>query len=354
LAAPVASSCTVHLGGPGHAPGKLRDLLAARIAAVPSGGTIDWVTYYFRDRRLAGLLLEAQRRGVTVRVSVEGRPRAASANEAVIRMLSAPAGLGSGLRALVHTRPPFTRKRPHLHEKLYCFSHPIPHVFVGSFNPSGDEPEEEPEIVEEIRDQDRGHNLLVEIHDPPIVKALARHARRMHAAPHTLLERLSPRLLLTARSASLAIDFSPGLRRFAALRWLQRLGAGARVRIASSHLKGETAVGALVALAQRGAQVEVLAEHTQRRVPERVAQRLRQANIGVRRVEHPDRLPMHCKFILIETPAERSVLFGSFNLTERSLHFNHEICVASSSPDLFAVFEQLWETLEVHAVQADG
>jgi len=31
-----------------------------RMAAVPAGGEIDWVTYYFRDRRLAHALLDAR------------------------------------------------------------------------------------------------------------------------------------------------------------------------------------------------------------------------------------------------------------------------------------------------------
>ena len=43
--------------------------------------------------------------------------------------------------------------RPRLHEKLYCFSHPSPVAFVGSFNLSSDSPEDEPEVIEIIGDQ---------------------------------------------------------------------------------------------------------------------------------------------------------------------------------------------------------
>ena len=62
-----------------------------------------------------------------------------------------------------------THWKPHLHEKLYCFSHPRPVALIGSFNPSGDDPEEQPEIIDEIGDQDLGHNVLVAIYDPALV-----------------------------------------------------------------------------------------------------------------------------------------------------------------------------------------
>jgi len=79
---------------------RLRDLLAECVAAVPPGGSIDWVTYYFRDRRLAEELLRAHRRGVKVTVTLERHPRTAHANEAVIAMLSGPNGLSAGFRTL--------------------------------------------------------------------------------------------------------------------------------------------------------------------------------------------------------------------------------------------------------------
>ena len=61
----------VHFGGPDRPAGALRDVLAERIAAVPAGGAIDWITYYFRDRRLAQDLIAARHRGVDVRVTLE-------------------------------------------------------------------------------------------------------------------------------------------------------------------------------------------------------------------------------------------------------------------------------------------
>jgi len=85
----------VHFGGPDLPVCRLRNLLAERIAAVPAGGAIDWVTYYFRDRKLAGELLRAHHRGVRVTVTLEKHPRTSHANEAVAAMLSGQGGLGS-------------------------------------------------------------------------------------------------------------------------------------------------------------------------------------------------------------------------------------------------------------------
>jgi hypothetical protein len=136
----------------------LRDLLAERIAAVPPGGTIDWVTYYFRDRMLAEELIRAHRQGIKITVTLERHPRTAYANEDVIGMLSGPNGLGEGFRTVslqrVPTSPRIVRK-PHLHEKLYCFSHPRPIAFIGSFNPSGNGPGDDPAIIER-----EGHRYL--------------------------------------------------------------------------------------------------------------------------------------------------------------------------------------------------
>ena len=143
----------VHFGGPDMPAYRLRDLLEERIAAVPSGGAIDWVTYYFRDRRLAEALIQAQHRGVKVTVTLERSPRTASANKMVEAMLSGENGLGAGFRSLSLPRVPTPVGivwKPHLHEKLYCFSHPKPTAFIGSFNPSGDSPEDQPEILREI------------------------------------------------------------------------------------------------------------------------------------------------------------------------------------------------------------
>ena len=150
------------------------------------------MTYYFRDRRLAEDLLRAHRRGVKVTVTLEKQPRTGHANESVTEMLAGQNGLGAGFRSLFQRRirVPFIKK-PRLHEKLYCFSHPNPTAFIGSFNPSGDGSEDDRAIIEEIGDQDRGHNVLVGITDPVLVGRLVAHARLLHRARCIMLYRFS-------------------------------------------------------------------------------------------------------------------------------------------------------------------
>ncbi len=337
----------VHFGGPDLRPTLLRDVLAERVAAVPAGGEIDWVTYYFRDRRLAQALLDARRRGVRVALTLEAHPRTAHANHAVVRLLSGADGLGEGLRLVRHAR--VFRRRPHLHEKLYCFSHPQPAAFIGSFNPSGDQPELEPEIVAEIRDQDRGYNVLVELRQRTVVNGLVAHARGLHRSRHGLLERFSAAANDRLRGDDVEIFFLPSRRRRPLLAQLRQVGAGAVVRIAASHLKGPTAARTLLELAERGARVTILAEETRRRVPESMEARLMDAGITIRRLVHPAGLPMHDKFVLIEDDGQRRVVFGSFNWTERSFRLNHEIGAICADRDVFETFAARWQALEAQA-----
>ncbi len=337
-----------HFGGPDLPPRRLRDLLETRVHAVPAGGRIDWVTYYFRDRRLAEALIEARQRGVAVRLTLEGRPRTAHASDRVVARLSGPEGLGKGLRIVrmwpIPT-PPGKLRHPHLHEKLYCFSHPEPLALVGSFNPSGDEPEEDPAVIEEIRDQDRGHNLLVAFRDLRLVEGLLAHADWLHRTRLPgLLGALAPvnRPLV---SGATEVHFLPHVGRHPLLRQLTGLGRNARVRIAGSHVKGAGVVRALTGLVRRVAAVDLVAEQTERRVPSRVEEALRAAGIRFRRTADPEGLPMHNKFVLAEDGDRRWVAFGSFNWTTRSFWVNREILGISSDPDLFAAFDERWQAL---------
>jgi len=345
----VDNSCyEVHFGGPDMPAYCLRDLLAERVAAVPSGGSIDWVTYYFRDRRLAGELLRAARRGVRVHVTLERHPRTAHANDAVIAMLSGPDGLGEGLRTISIaglTALSWIRKEPHLHEKIYCFSHPEPTAFIGSFNPSGDLPEEDPEIIREIGDQDRGHNFLVGIRDPVLVEKLVEHVRCIHRIRHVLWYRFSASANRTIRGMDTDIYFWPRIRSHPVVRFLMGLGKGTRLRMAASHLKGGVVVNAIIRMARQGIEIEILAEPTLRRVPEKVEQQLIHAGIPIRRVTHPGHLPMHNKFVLAEKNGRRWVIFGSFNWTTRSYWLNHEVGAISANGRLFDAFAGRWEIL---------
>jgi hypothetical protein len=338
----------VHFGGPDMPAYRLRDLLAERIAAVPSGGAIDWVTYYFRDRRLAEDLLRAQRRGVKVTVTLEKRPRTAYANETVVEMLSGRRGLGSGFRTLSVTGALAALGgilKPHLHAKLYCFSHPRPIAFIGSFNPSGDGSEDDRAIIDKIGDQDRGHNVLVGLADPMLVGRLVEHARWIHQAKCIMLYRFSKNANQAVRGKDTEIHFWPRVRPHPVLQFLSQLGAKARIRIAASHIKSTSVVKALTGLAYRGAVVEILAEPTLRRVPVKVEGMLTQAGISFRRVTHLEGLPMHNKFVLAEKGSQRWVMFGSFNWTSRSYWLNYEIGAISTNDQLFDAFAERWEVL---------
>ena len=336
-----------HFAGPQHAPGRLRDLLAERVAAVPAGGSIDFVTYYFRDRRLAHELLAARRRGAAVRVTLDGRPRTRSANQAVIGLLSGPDGLGEGLRVVRGGK----LLRPRLHEKLYCFSHPTPVALVGSFNPSGDVPEADPALLQEIGDQDRGYNLLVELREPELALALARHARALHEAPHGPFDRFAPSANRPVRFGDLEVHFWPRVTPHPVVSLMREAGPGARVRLVTSHLSGPSALRTLTGFARRGLALEVLVGGTERRVPSRIEAGLAAAGVPVRRVLHPEGLPMHDKFLLVEASGRRWLVFGSFNWSEPSRRFNREIGVIARQSPLFDAFAARWSEL---AEQASG
>jgi len=340
-----APFCEVYFGGPDVRACRLRNLLAERVAAVPAGGSIDWVTYYFRDQLLADELLKAHRRGVKVTVTLEKRPRTPHANEIVAGMLRA---MGNGFRSLSLSgglAPLGSMWKPHIHEKLYCFSHPSPIAFIGSFNPSGDSPENDRAIIDEIGDQDRGHNVLVGITDSVLVGRLVAHARWFNRSRSLTLHRFSGIANRAVKGNDTLIHFWPRIRPHPVAQFFSRLGAGARIRIAASHIKGARVVKSIIGFAQNGAALEILAEPTLRRVPMAAERMLVQAGIPFRRVSHPARLPMHNKFVLAEKGSQRWVVFGSFNWTMRSYWLNSEIGAISTNAKLFEAFAKRWEVL---------
>lgn len=327
----------VHFGGPEH-PNHLREVLAERIAAVPPGGNIHWITYYFRDRNLAKILLDAHRRGVKITVCLAARPRTCHANDAVIAMLAGPNALGDGLRAISLPAIPALPGRAwglQLHEKLYCFSHPEPVAFIGTFNPSGDDPEDRPDIIREIGDHNRGYNVLVGLKDPVLTQQLADHARSLHRSPLGLCHRFSAAANQRLVTKDTSIYFWPRSTRHPLIQFLNRFGRGARVRIAASHLRSSSAVNVIIALARRGANVEILTEPTLRRVTARAEQRFNAAGIGFTRVTDLGGAPMHFKFVLIEQANQAWSIFGSFNWTKPSFWLNYEIAAISTDPVVF-------------------
>lgn len=332
-------------GGPDRPARCLRDLLEERIRAVPAGGEILWVTYYFRDEGLASALLQARKCGVQVRVAMEGNPRTAAVNHGVLRLLGRDGGLGRGLRAIRHRLADnrfFRTSR--LHEKLYYFSHPEPSVLVGTFNPSGNQPED-PAVIEKIGDQDRGHNVLVEIRDPALVSELYQHAESLFAAPHGPWERFLQRNNRIITSGDTRVLFFPRCQWSPFDNLFEGLVAGDRLRIAVSHLNDRRICQRLLNLAGQGVNLEIIAHDTKRRVPSWVERAMHTNNIVFRRYAHPKGLPMHNKFILFEAGTTKTLAFGSMNLSVRSLHTNHELLVISRNADLYAAFEWRWQQM---------
>ena len=341
---------SAHFGGPDRPPGVLRELLLERVASVPCGGSIDWVTYYFRDRSLAAALVAAHERGVDVRVTLEGRPRSVHANDRVIRLLEAPlAGKLRVVRSAIDGKPLSKLLRSRLHAKLYCFSHPEPVAMVGSFNPSGDHPEEDSELIEEIGDHDRGHNALVELRVPELVDPLARHARRLHTSNLGPWRRLLPSANRKVEHAGVSIHFWPRASFHPIRRYLLSLPTGSHVRLAASHLSGVSAERMLLRMVDRGLRIEVFTDQTDRRASPALEKRLSAAGVVLERVVYDEWIPMHNKFALVESGSERSVIFGSFNWSRPSQRYNHEIGVIARDRELFGAFAARWEVLAKQA-----
>lgn len=339
----------VHFGGPDQPVGILRDMLEGRIDAVPANGSIDWVTYYFRDRRLAHALLRAHRRGVHVKVALSRRTRTAQANADVIAILAGKEGIGDGLRLISLPGLPTPVGRglwSRLHEKLYYFSHPRPIVFIGSFNPSGDVPESRPDIVQEIGEHDCGWNALVGITEPTLVAGLLVHAQRMHSRTPGLFYRFGTESRGVLEASGASIFFWPRLGTHPVLRRLEELSPKAHVRIAASHLSARSAIDVMLRLARRGVRLEILTEPTLRRVTLSAEKRLRDAGVCFTRLASAEAVPMHLKFVLVLDDATQWTAFGSFNWTLPSMHLNHEIAVISSDRRLFDIFAERWAALD--------
>lgn len=337
LLAATAPHLRAHFGGPDRQVGALAHLLKLRIDAIPPGGEIHWITYYFGNESLARSLLEASKRGVNVRVAIDARPRRAHVNAKVSNILGESGGLLDGFRLLRHTLP------CHVHEKLYFFSHPQPTVFAGSFNPSRNAADT-PELLLDIGDQDRGHNFLVEIVDSAAVSFLRAHMDCMHDGPHGLFERFERNLNSIFNSAELSIYFFPRRKSSVHIDLLRQQSLE-RVRIASSHFRDRSVAALLVDLASQGASVEILTHETLRRVPARIHRLLSRNGILFKRYRHKEMLPMHNKFMLLEGPETRLVLFGSFNLTRSSRWLNHEVLMLSRSNSLFAAFKNRFDEM---------
>ncbi|MET0375778.1 MAG: phospholipase D-like domain-containing protein [Rhizorhabdus sp.] len=323
----------VHFGGPDQPPGALSKLLLERIDATPAGQRIDWATYYFRDLDLARALIAASDRGVKVRLVIDGDPRLDTANDGAIALLKRD-GLNGGLVVRGAMPDPFDRLSGKLHTKIYAFSWPRPVALVGSFNPSGDE-DTDAATIAAIGDQDRGHNLLVELTSHALVGRLVAQVDAL-ARNGGSLSRFAEGQNHVYRDRDTALFFYPRLRSEIVEDAIDRLVAGDRMWAAMSHVKGAT-VDRIAAAARRGVDIDIVVHDTERRVPQKAVDAFRDAGVRVRRYHHPDRLPMHAKFIVMETEGHMVSWFGSLNYNRNSRLLNDELLVRSANAETATV-----------------
>jgi len=310
-------------GGPDLPPRQLRNLLQDQVDSSPPGSRIDWATYYFRDRALAQSLIRASERGVMVRLVLEPRPRRADANDRVIAMLQQ-----HGLNGGFHLRTPVGRGGTgHLHAKIYAFSSPEI-GWIGSFNPSGDEPEAA-DVIAEIGDQDRGHNLLLGIERPRLVEALRQEIDRLVAPPAWPLW-LRPSAYLPIRCGDARLYFYPRIVPLVVEPSIAMLPRTGSVRAAISHLKKGPLTWALAQAARRGVSIDLLVHDTERRVSPAAFTLLDRAGVRIRRVAHPGDLPMHAKFLLVDRGRGATGWLGSYNFNTRSRRENAEVLLGTT------------------------
>lgn len=329
----------IEFGGPDLPARHLRDLLQDHVDRAPTGSRIDWATYYFRDRALAEALMRASDRGVRVRLVLEPRPRREDANEAVIAMLTAH-GLGGGFHLCSPTG--HHGAEGHLHAKIYAFSEPDI-AWIGSFNPSGDVPED-PDVISEIGDQDRGDNLLLGIERPLLVKVLRQFIDRLIVPPGgPLWSRWSS--YWPARDGDTRLFFYPRMTTLAVEPSIACLPRSGSVRGAISHLKKGPLTWALANAAKRGVAVSLLVHDTERRVGSKAFGLLDEAGVRIQRVADPQGLPMHAKFLLIERGGKTKAWLGSYNFNSRSRLHNAEVLLSTSDQQvvnqLSARFQQI-------------
>lgn len=330
----------VEFGGPDLPPRRLRDLLQEHVDRSPPGSRIDWATYYFRDRALGQALMRASDRGVSVRLVMEGHPRREGANAAVIAMLRS-----HGLNGGFHLYASKSEQPGRIHSKIYAFSDPDI-AWIGSFNPSGDEPEDR-DVIAEIGDQDRGHNLLLGIERPKLAEALRREVGRLIDQPSAL--KWLPSTNWRVRDGDTRLYFFPRALSLVAEPAIAMLGKGDRLRGAISHLKKSPLSRLLVYSARRGVGIELLVHDTERRVPTGLVAKLEKEGVRIRRIAHPDDLPMHAKFLLVERSKQTTAWLGSYNFNEKSRLRNAEVLLSTRDPQVIQALSKRFDQIAAMA-----
>jgi len=342
----VTSSTKTYFGGPDKNKNLLRDILVEHIHAVPANGNIKWACYYLHDPIIFQALIEAAKRGVTIELTIDGRPRSPDVNQACIDQLSHHSAISINVVKIKLLWENFgIHWHPHLHTKLYFFSHPTPHVLLGSYNPTTGADYLDEGLISSIGDHSISHNVLVSVDDRDTVKYLEQHLHTLKNHKQRKFSRISSTHNSTFRSSTWEINFLPSLSTHPINTLLSKKHSNVNVKCAISHLKGPGILKPLKIAIKTGKKIELLLESSQRRVPIKHLAFLDKHNIKYYQPVLEKHCLMHSKFILYQSDQEHCVMFGSFNWSARSRLLNHEIIACAHNQEIIAAFEQRWHQM---------
>ena len=332
--------------GPDKKTQLLRDTLLKQVNNTPSGGTIRWMCYYFYEPVLLDALISAAKRGVKIEIIVEGRPRTQPVSQLCREMFEQHPCIDI---TYVQQKSVWEYMgitwHPHMHSKLYYFSHPTPHVLVGSYNPTAGPESMNESLVDQIGNHALSHNVLVRLDDASIVEHLLDYVMKMKRKSFAHTARISNSRRRHYSDKYYQIYFLPRLASHPVTRLLAKKTRNAQIRCAISHLKGPAIARPLLAAARHGNHVEIILGQSKRRVSGRQLSLLDKHEIKYHQLDNGSNLLMHNKFIICQSPGEHGVLFGSFNWSMRSWWLNHEILVYTKDNNIVNAFEQRWQEM---------
>lgn len=341
----MTSSPQTYFAGPDKNKNLLRDILIEHIEAVPTNGNISWLCYYLNDPDIFQALINASKRGVQIDLTIDGRPRSPNVNQACIDTFNQ-----SSIKLNIVKRKPFWEYfgihwHPHLHSKLYYFSHPTPHVLIGSYNPTAGEKHIDVTSIEKIGDHSTSHNVLVTINNKDTVNYLQDYILNMQHYWQRAFARFLPTHNTTFYAQQWAINFLPSLRKHPIKKLLSTNDSNAYVKCAISHLKGPGILKPIKTALNTGKHIELLLGSSQRRVPNKHLEFLDKYRIKYHQPKLDKHSLMHNKFIIYKSDQQHCVMFGSFNWSSRSMLLNNEILVCSYDKNIVAAFETRWNQL---------
>ena len=338
------SQINTYFGGPDLEKNALRNILLKHIQNVPANGHICWMCYYFNEPKLFNALIEAAERGVQIELVIDASPRTPEINAACLSMLKNH----QCIQIIEVTTMPFWQYlgidwHGHMHSKMYYFSHPGPHVLIGSYNPTTDSNQIKPDLIEKIGDHTISHNTLIQIDSTSVINLLLRYFKTIKK--NTLNNRFSHLHNNIHCNDNWSIHFLPRWKKHPVITLLKQQDDNAEVKCAISHLKGPGILNPLIHARKKGKHIKLLLDSTARRVSQKQLKSLDKYNILYHQIPMQDQALMHNKFIIYKSEKSNCVMFGSFNWSRRSWWLNHEIIACSYDKNIIAAFEQRWNQM---------